>query len=346
MNLANTTVDTLAPSSAILLVEDEPVLRTSLARGLSRLSNVEVLAAANVDEAVSFLGTHAPSLLISDIDLPGASGLDLVAEFGRRDIDIPIILVTAYLKVYQDQIPAKPNVLVLEKPIPLDDLRTRVQELLGTARQSLHPPFNLIDCVQAACTSRRSVRIDIKLGDGSAHVTVCDGEVWAAEDDLGSGPGAFQRLAFVPDSEIHCSPMIGDFGPRNITVRWERLVLDLACPLDKHEQHGDLQPSVDVIPLPALPSASRTRASKSRARTLPGMPQVPPENLRDCEAMPSFDELWAFAVDALLRREYAVAARAFKAAGELRLGHPGILANLRRLKEMGFGVDDVGREDN
>jgi CheY-like chemotaxis protein len=346
MNLASQTVDTLAPSSSILLVEDEPVLRSSFARGLSRLTNVEVLAAANVDEAVSFLGTCAPSLLISDIDLPGASGLDLVAELGRRDIDVPIILVTAYLKVYQDQIPAKPNVLVLEKPIPLEELRTHVQELLGTAHGGLHPPFNLIDCVQAACASRRSARIDIKRGGGSAHVIVCDGEVWAAEDAQGSGPGAFQRLAFVPDNTIHYSSMIGEPGPRNITVRWERLVLDLACPIDRPEQDGDVQPAFEVMPVPARPIASRTRAAKSRSRTLPGMPQVPPENLRDCDAMPSFDELWAAAVDALLRRDYALAARAFSAAGELRFGHPGVLANLQRLREMGFGADDVGREDN
>jgi DNA-binding response OmpR family regulator len=85
------TVAHAALSSAIFLVEDEPVLRSSLARGLSRLTNVEVLTAGTFDEAVLFLGTRVPSLLISDIDLPGASGLDLVAEFSRREIDVPII---------------------------------------------------------------------------------------------------------------------------------------------------------------------------------------------------------------------------------------------------------------
>jgi hypothetical protein len=67
------------------------------------------------------------------------------------------------------------------------------------------------------------------------------------------------------------------------------------------------------------------------------MPQVPPEAMRECAAAPTFDELWALGIEASLKRQYVAAARAFRAAGELRQGHPGVLANLRRLKEMGYG---------
>jgi CheY-like chemotaxis protein len=348
-----TSCDPLALSASILLVEDEPVLRSSLARGLSRLPNVEVLAAGTVDEAVTFLATRSPSLLISDIDLPGASGLDLVAELGRRDIDVPIILVTAYLNSYRERIPTNPNLLVLEKPVPLDDLRTRVKHLL-------RPPCNLIEYVQATCTSGRSACVDIELGSGTAQVIIYNGEVWSAEDAQGSGPGAFQRLAYVSRAQMRCGALVHQPGPRNITTRWEQLVLDLACPPDTLAP-SEGSPVVEASPLfpdlapteawedapnPTVPNAPPPRPARPPARTLRGIPQVAPEDLRDCEAAPSFDELWAFAVDAVLQRRHAIAARAFRAAGELRPGHPGVLANLRRLTEMGYGGEDARDDDN
>jgi DNA-binding response OmpR family regulator len=337
VNVSTTEDPPTEVSSAIFLVEDEPILRSSLARGLSKLTNVDVFAAGTVDEAVALLSTREPSLLISDIDLPGASGLELVAEFGRRDIDVPIILVTAYLNTYRDQIPAKPNVLVLEKPIPLEDLRMRVKKLLGTAG-GLRPPFNLLDCVQFACASHNSACINIELATGAAQVVVYEGQVWSATDDEGAGPGALQRLAFLPHTAIHYTVLLGEPGVRNVSARWEQLVLDLACVLERPEQPrvSQVNPVVDEVP------PAGQHHFKSHAPTLPGIPQVAPENMRACPAAPTFDELWAVGVEALLKREHAVAARAFRAAGELRQGHPGVLANLRRLKEMGYDANDDG----
>jgi hypothetical protein len=51
-------------------------------------------------------------------------------------------------------------------------------------------------------------------------------------------------------------------------------------------------------------------------------------------------------VDAVLKRQHAAAARAFAAAGELRRGHPGVLANLQRLKEMGYVAEDLDEPSN
>lgn len=332
MSTSTTTSGSAARNSAIFLVEDEPVLRSSLARGLSRLTNVDVLAAGTVGEAMAFLGTRPPSILISDIDLPGPSGLELVAELARRDIEVPIILVTAYLNTYRHQIPTKHNLTVLEKPIPLDDLRSRVKQLLRSTGSEPRPLGNLLDCVQATCTKKLSAAIDVELESATGRVIVYQGEVWSAADARGSGPGAFQRLAFAPDDSIHYSPLTAEPGPRNINARWERLVLDLACdPGDQHIQRIDQR----AVPAP--------RSGRARAQTLPGMPQVRPEDMRANPAAVGFDELWSAGIDALLRKDYACAARAFKAAGELRRGHSGVLANLRRLRQLGY---DAGGDEN
>ena len=256
-------------SSTILLVEDEPVLRSSIAQGLNKLTNVQVFAAANVVEAVKILDAHVPSLVISDIDLPGETGLEIVSELERRKLDIPIIFVTAYLKTYRTQIPERPNVLVLEKPIPLEELRSRALRMLGPAGEGARTPFGVVDYVQLACLGRHSVQIDIELVQGNAQVVVHEGELWSSADQLGRGADAFKRIAFLKDGTITCSSLIGPPGLRTITARWEHLVLESARSFD--EAQRDREFSVGKSPtlshLPALADAPRPTAGRTSSQT-------------------------------------------------------------------------------
>ena len=110
----------------VLLVEDEPVLRGSMARGIGKLPSVEVLEAGNLAEALAFIDATPPNAIISDIDLPGRTGLELIGELRRRDLTIPVLYVSAYLKAYRSQIPPNARVDILEKPVPLEQLRAWV----------------------------------------------------------------------------------------------------------------------------------------------------------------------------------------------------------------------------
>ena len=278
--------------SVILLVEDEPVLRASMARGLGKLTNVDVLAAATFNEAVTLLEAHPPSLLISDIDLPDTSGLELVAELNRRGINIPVIFVTAFLKTYRSQIPDHPKVLVLEKPIPLGELRAQATQLLGPAGDSMRIPFGVIDYVQLSCLGRHSVNIDVEFIHGAGLVIVHDGAVWSAVDGQGTGADAFSRLAFATDGVVTCSPLLGGPGPRTITTRWEMLVLESARIFD--EAQRDKQ-STDTFCEPALPLVSPAPAipgpKTSARRAVP--PPLPPSAKGSPRRAPTFADVRA-----------------------------------------------------
>ena len=386
MTSEDTDLGRLSLPSVILLVEDEPVLRASMARGLCKLTNVDVLAAASFNEAVTLLEAHPPTLLISDIDLPDTSGLELVAELNRRGINIPVIFVTAFLKTYKSQIPDHPKVLVLEKPIPLGELRAQATQLLGPAGDSMRTPFGVIDYVQLSCLGRHSVSIDVEFIHGSGRVVAHDGVVWSAVDGQGTGADAFSRLAFATDGMVTCSPLIGGPGPRTITTRWEMLVLESArifdeAQRDKQSTGVACEPALPPVPpAPALPGpeASARRAvppplppsvmgssPPRRAPTIAGegsilpastpAPQRPPAPLARPVSrpratiapsvrparQPTFEELWTQGVEALLKREFLPALRAFKAADALQPGEPRILANLARLKEMGYSSDST-----
>jgi PAS domain S-box-containing protein len=81
---------------AVLLVEDDPDLRTHVRKLLEALGNV-VTAAASGEEALSLLSSGLDcDVLLSDIVLPGMSGMALAHEARRMRSDLRVLLSTGY----------------------------------------------------------------------------------------------------------------------------------------------------------------------------------------------------------------------------------------------------------
>ena len=79
-----------------VIADDEPLSLRRLEIGLARIADLEVVAAAaDGDTARSLIRTHKPDLVLLDVKMPGASGVDLVAELQGEDCPA-VILVTAY----------------------------------------------------------------------------------------------------------------------------------------------------------------------------------------------------------------------------------------------------------
>lgn len=68
----------------ILLVEDQAILRSTLASLLQLLGQHQVTEAADGDTAKQLLRQHAFDLLLSDIEMPGLSGLELAELLQRQ----------------------------------------------------------------------------------------------------------------------------------------------------------------------------------------------------------------------------------------------------------------------
>src|SRR5690606_30538034 len=80
----------------ILVVDDEPELREVLSRRLT-FWGFSCQVAANVREAETMLESFEPDLVLSDVVMPGASGLQLLRRLksGTRR-RLPVILMTAH----------------------------------------------------------------------------------------------------------------------------------------------------------------------------------------------------------------------------------------------------------
>jgi len=85
----------LGPMARVLVVEDEAVMQSLLEKALTRWGH-EVRLAASAEEALAAFAPRSYDLVITDLRMPGASGLDLLDLVRERDPDTPVVIMTAY----------------------------------------------------------------------------------------------------------------------------------------------------------------------------------------------------------------------------------------------------------
>jgi two-component system C4-dicarboxylate transport response regulator DctD len=79
----------------ILLVEDDPTVRAGSAQALD-LAGFTVRDFVEAEKALPLLAPHCPYVLVTDVRLPGISGLELLQAARKIDPDLPVILVTGH----------------------------------------------------------------------------------------------------------------------------------------------------------------------------------------------------------------------------------------------------------
>ena len=82
-------------TATILVVDDDDPVRVMLAR-LLRTQGYTVVQAAHATEAREQLDSARPDLVISDIVMPGESGIELRRGILERWPDLPVILISGY----------------------------------------------------------------------------------------------------------------------------------------------------------------------------------------------------------------------------------------------------------
>ncbi|HEV2690739.1 MAG TPA: sigma-54 dependent transcriptional regulator [Bryobacteraceae bacterium] len=114
--------------STVLVVEDEEKLRRVVELQLKN-AGYEVEQAGNVEEAMR-LATHA-DVILTDLRLPGSSGLDLLANLRSQDSHTPVIVMTAFSSIETAVEAMKAGAAdFLPKPFSLDHLMTVVTKAL------------------------------------------------------------------------------------------------------------------------------------------------------------------------------------------------------------------------
>jgi len=124
------------PSPTILIVDDEPHLRTLIHQTLEELEDegVELLTASNGEEALATIEAVKPNLVFLDVMMPKLSGFD-VCKRTKQELGLTgiyIVLLTAKGQEFDRQRGQEVGAdLYMTKPFDPDALLEKAREVLG-----------------------------------------------------------------------------------------------------------------------------------------------------------------------------------------------------------------------
>ncbi|TDV70063.1 sigma-54 dependent transcriptional regulator [Pseudomonas sp. LP_7_YM] len=81
--------------NSVIVVDDEAPIREAVEQWLS-LSGFVVQLYSRAEDCLANLPEHFAGVVLTDVRMPGMSGLDLLAELQTRDADLPVILLTGH----------------------------------------------------------------------------------------------------------------------------------------------------------------------------------------------------------------------------------------------------------
>lgn len=123
-------------TATILVVDDDDPVRVMLAR-LLRTQGYTVLQAAHANEARALLDSRRPDLVISDIVMPGESGIELRRSILERWPQIPVILISGYSAEGPAEFAARTaNTMFVQKPFAADQFLALVSQTLADSEAS------------------------------------------------------------------------------------------------------------------------------------------------------------------------------------------------------------------
>jgi two-component system, NtrC family, nitrogen regulation response regulator GlnG len=183
----------------IWIVDDDQSIRFVLEKALAR-EQFQVRSFASAREVLAALDADEPQVLVSDIRMPGMSGVDLLAKVKERVPGLPVIIMTAY-----------------------SDLDSAVSAFQGGAFEYLPKPFDLTKAVELI---RRAV-------EESLREEVSDAAAAQAPEMLGQAPAmqdVFRAIGRLSQSNVTVL-ITGESGTGKELV---------AHALHRHSPRGDL----------------------------------------------------------------------------------------------------------
>lgn len=123
----------------IMVIDDEPGIRRTLEIVLKRAGYAVVLAADGAEGLRLCAGT-APDLVITDIHMPGANGLETIASLRALKTGLPVIAMSGGDQSATLNLLASAALLgavgTLQKPFTVDEVLEAVQRALGPDSRS------------------------------------------------------------------------------------------------------------------------------------------------------------------------------------------------------------------
>jgi len=191
-------------SGYVLVVDDEARSRELYAETL-RAAGHEVRTAADAAEARARIEAALPSMVVSDVRMPGEDGLSLLRDI-RRTHELPFLLVTAHAEVREAVAALKLGAVdYLAKPVDLDELVAAVADAVG-GRSAAHegPPAEALRGIVGESCVFRAVLRDAWRVAGSDAAVLLTGESGTGKEVLAQFIHRNSRRARGPLVVVNC----------------------------------------------------------------------------------------------------------------------------------------------
>ena len=179
----------------VLIVDDEEELLFGLSAFLSR-GGWEVLTAKNVEEALAILKTQLVDIIVTDIRMPGESGLTFLQQLKSERKDLKTVVMTAKGSPEMErEVVALGADAYLEKPFDLDYfLRVLNKVMTSKGFRGVIQELTLIDILQLLAYESGIALVEVSSPEGTGKIWIKDGKVVHAEIGDVVGTRAFERI--------------------------------------------------------------------------------------------------------------------------------------------------------
>jgi two-component system response regulator FlrC len=175
-------------NESLLVVEDDAALREALVDTLGA-AGLSVLSAADAAGALALLQNEDIALVISDVQMPGPNGYQLLSSIKRQRPDLPVVLMTAYGTVAQAVAAMREGATdYIVKPFD-------AQALIEMARRQLALRVAPNELVAVDPESRRLVALARKIAESEATVLITG--------ESGTGKEVYAR--FIRDHSVRAA---------------------------------------------------------------------------------------------------------------------------------------------
>ena len=192
----------------ILIVDDDPGQR-SLLDSFLRSQGFETRPVDSGYRALEVLRSERVSMMISDVRMPGLSGLETLHLARKEHAVLPVLLVTAYADIREAVGAMRDGALnYLAKPIDLDELLKTVQQVTGAAKappQQFNADKQLPAHVIAESPLMQAVYRDASLIAPSDSRILITGESGVGKEVLADVIHAWSSRAAGPIIKVNCA---------------------------------------------------------------------------------------------------------------------------------------------
>lgn len=202
----------------LLVVDDDALMRRSLSASLTQ-AGFSVTAAASGEEALHWVQTQRPDLILLDIGLPGMDGLETLRAFRQAATGVPVIFVTARRRELDEVVGLELGADdYITKPFDFDVLLAHLKAVLRRSSAPPSTPSPLLETIEVG-----ELRID-----PSAHTAYVAGKLVELSpkefDLLYYMTQHVNRVLSMPDllAQVWGADWIGESQTLYVHIRWLR----------------------------------------------------------------------------------------------------------------------------